>query len=164
MSNDKAIEQLKERMEKDKEAIMNIYMERSLPGESYSSFLKRMGYIRQEPVADTRYNIPKEAPKSTYHDIFEAIQSNPIYREVSERIGEASYDRAKQTIIMAQHKQVGYGLDKYPETLNGNSWTAVETVDHIIEETIDKLHYLVMLQHKLKQQEEENKRKGLSPL
>lgn len=104
------------------------------------------------PKADTRYNVPKEKPKASPSLIDETINETSIYKDVAERISELEYERAKKHIINMQRKQVGYGLDKYPEPLNADSWTAIETIDHIIEETIDKLHYLVMLQQKLKSQ------------
>jgi hypothetical protein len=87
--------------------------------------------------ADTRYNTPKEDPKGDYKDIENVTNSNEIYK------------RAKLHILKAQNKQVGYGLDKYPEPLNANTWSMIETIDHIIDESVDKLHYLVMLRIKL---------------
>lgn len=101
---------------------------------------------------DSRYNVPKEKPKASPSLIDKTIEETSIYKDVAERINELEYERAKKHIINMQRKQVGYGLDKYPEPLNADSWTAIETIDHIIEETIDKLHYLVMLQQKLKSQ------------
>jgi hypothetical protein len=93
----------------------------------------------EEPKGDTRYNKPKEDPKSSQEQIDKAILETEIYR------------KAKIAILQAQRKQIGYGLDKYPETLNPNSWSILETLDHIIEESIDKLHYEVMLRIKLEQ-------------
>ena len=87
--------------------------------------------------ADSRYNIPKEAPKVPDDVVERAIQDNDIYSEV------------RQLMLNAQRKQVAYGLEKYPETLNENSWGTVETIEHIIEETVDQLHYLVMLKNKM---------------
>lgn len=63
------------------------------------------------------------------------------------------YDKAKRAIFEAQIKQVAYGLEKYPEPLNHENWSAVEAIDHIIEESVDKLHYLVMLKIKLEEME-----------
>lgn len=86
---------------------------------------------------DTRYNEPKGEPKADEETIKNVIESNSIYK------------KAKETILKAQQKQVGYGLDKYPEPLNANSWDTVETIDHIMEESVDKLHYLAMLREKM---------------
>ena len=44
-----------------------------------------------------------------------------------------------------------YGIDKYPEPLNPNTWSMIETINHAIDEGIDKLHYLVMLIVKMEQ-------------
>lgn len=88
---------------------------------------------------DSRYNEPKGAPKTSEKMVDETIQSTEIYR------------RAKMQIMNAQRKQVAYGLDKYPEPLNADTWSTVETIDHIIDESIDKLHYLNMLRIKLEQ-------------
>ena len=88
-------------------------------------------------TGDERYNVPKETPKASEEDITHTIDNTSIYRS------------AKEAILKAQRKQVGYGLDKYPEPLNADSWTVIETIDHIIEESVDKLHYLTMLREKL---------------
>jgi hypothetical protein len=58
---------------------------------------------------------------------------------------------SRDIILHVQAKQVAYGLDKYPEPLNPNTWNINETVDHILDESMDKLHYLVMLRIKLEQ-------------
>src|SRR5690606_14878576 len=86
---------------------------------------------------DARYNVPKQEPKVPEEDITRTIQTNSIY------------SKAKEVILNAQRRQVAYGLEKYPEPLNANTWSTVETIDHIIDESIDKLHYLVMLRERL---------------
>lgn len=86
---------------------------------------------------DTRYNVPKGNHKASDEAINKAIKDNEIYKE------------AKEWILGAQMGQVGYGLDKYPETLQESSWTILETLDHIIQESVDKLHYEVMLRIKI---------------
>lgn len=96
-------------------------------------------------LADTRYNTPKELPKVPNDIVDKAIEDNYIYSEV------------RQLMLDAQRKQVAYGLEKYPETLNENSWGHIETIEHIIEETIDQLHYLVMLKTKMKKVDSLNK-------
>lgn len=94
------------------------------------------------PPADTRYNLPKLAPTASADDVENAILHNPIYSAV------------RDSMFGAQNRQVAYGLDKYPEPLNASTWTIMETIDHIISETVDKLHYLTMLKIKLQQEEE----------
>ena len=68
------------------------------------------------------------------------VEANQIYFEVRRRM------------IDAQRKQVKYGIAKYPEPLNADTWSTIETIDHIIDETIDKLHYLTMLKIKLQRE------------
>lgn len=89
-------------------------------------------------VADDRYLIPKSKPLFSQEEIDAVIDSNEIYKEVRAVINEP------------QREQVGYGMGKYPEPLKADSWDTIETIDHIISETVDKLHYLVMLKMKLK--------------
>jgi hypothetical protein len=96
------------------------------------------GAKRKEP--DTRYNVPKEEPKVSDEKVEETIEATEIYR------------RAKELIFKHQCKQVGYGLDKYPNPLSADVWDILETIDHIIDESIDKLHYLVMLRIHLERQ------------
>jgi hypothetical protein len=83
---------------------------------------------------DVRYNQPKEAPKASEELVDETIEDTEIYK------------RAKERVLQAQRKQVAYGLDKYPTPLNADVWDILETIDHIIDEGVDKLHYLIMLQ------------------
>lgn len=93
-------------------------------------------------VGDPRYNEPKQAPKASEELVEETIEATEIYK------------RAKELILKAQRGQVAYGLDKYPEPLNADTWSMLETIDHIIDESIDKLHYLVMLRIKLEKESE----------
>lgn len=88
---------------------------------------------------DTRYKVQKPEVHSTEEQVNKVISENQIYRDVRSRMNRA------------QFKQVAYGLEKYPEPLNQNTWSVVETIDHIIDETIDKLHYLTMLKVKLEE-------------
>lgn len=104
--------------------------------KQYEQAFKELA-ITMEESGDTRYNIPKTTPKASEEQITDTINNTQIYKE------------AKDIIVNAQRKQVAYGIDKYPEPLNPNSWSTVETIDHIIDESIDKLHYLVMLRIKL---------------
>lgn len=86
---------------------------------------------------DARYNVPKEKPKFSQEEIDAVIGNNPIYKEV------------KLMLLDEQRGQVGYGMGKYPEPLNDETWGIIETLDHMISEDIDKLHYSVMLKIKL---------------
>lgn len=92
----------------------------------------------RNPEADVRYKKPKEAPKASDKLVEETINDTEIYRE------------AKERILKAQRKQVAYGLDKYPKPLSADVWDIYETIDHIIDEHVDGLHYIVMLQMHLK--------------
>lgn len=91
-------------------------------------------------TGDVRYRNPKQEPQATEEEVSKTIEETEIYR------------KAKEEILKAQRKQVAYGIDKYPEPLNADSWSTVETIEHIIDETIDKLHYLVMLKIKLERE------------
>lgn len=95
-----------------------------------------------EGYKDPRYNEPKGKHKASEEQIDEAIENTEIYK------------RAKELILKAQRGQIGYGIDKYPETLNANTWTMIETMHHIIDESVDKLHYEVMLLIKLERDAE----------
>ena len=104
-------------------------------------------------MGDIRYNQPKEAPKASEEQIEETIITTEIYRQARLAIirDQILTPEARTAILMAQGKQVAYGIDKYPEPLNANTWDIEETVEHILDESIDKLHYLVMLRIKLEQ-------------
>ena len=86
-----------------------------------------------ESDKDSRYKIPKGEPKASDELVDRTIEETEIYR------------RAKELILKAQRKQVAYGLDKYATPLSADVWDILETIDHILEESIDKTHYLVML-------------------
>lgn len=90
-----------------------------------------------EDSKDIRYNEPKGKHKASEEQIDKAIEETEIYT------------RAKELILNAQREQIGYGLDKYPETLNADTWSILETMHHIIGEGVDKLHYQIMLCIKL---------------
>lgn len=109
--------------------------------------------LKREPIGDTRYNTPKESPKTADHLVEKTVIDTEIYRIA--RIAILRHNtighESKAIILGAQRKQVAYGLDKYPEPLNPNTWSIDETIDHIMDESIDKLHYLVMLRIKLEQ-------------
>jgi hypothetical protein len=102
---------------------------------------------------DTRYNTPKAAPKASEDIVEKTILETEIYRQarvailLSKNFGRESIHK----MLKAQRKQVAYGIDKYPEPLNANTWSIDETVEHIMDESIDKLHYLIMLRIKLEQ-------------
>lgn len=102
---------------------------------------------------DTRYNVPKKAPKASEELVEETIMNTEIYRRARLAIvqSEMLSGETRTAILHAQSKQVAYGLDKYPEPLNPNTWTIGETVEHIMDESIDRLHYLIMLRIKMEQ-------------
>lgn len=95
-------------------------------GEAFAEGLK-------EGMGDPRYNKPKQEPKASDELVDQTIEETEIY------------NRAKELILKAQRKQVAYGLDKYPTPLSADVWDILETIDHILDESIDKTHYLVML-------------------
>ena len=100
-----------------------------------------------EHLTDKRYNKPKLLqPLATEAAAAKAIDENPYYREVNAALKD---EESK----LAQEKQVRYGLDKYPETLNGDKWSILETLDHIQGELVDGLHYISMLKAKIKESE-----------
>lgn len=103
---------------------------------------------------DNRYNTPKEAPKASKELVEETIQATEIYRQARIAIMRTHSISAdvRTAMFKAQAKQVAYGIDKYPEPLNANTWSISETIEHITDESIDKLHYLVMLRIKLEQE------------
>lgn len=72
------------------------------------------------------HNVPTEV-------IREAIKNNPIYAEAMEHY----------------ESQIGYGISKYPETLNRDTWDLKETLAHEISEIVDQLNYKVMLKQKV---------------
>lgn len=98
---------------------------------------KMFGEGLKEGFIDNRYKDPKKAPEASEKLIEETINDTEIYK------------RAKEIILNAQKGQVGYGMDKYPEPLSANTWSMIETMKHIIEESVDKLHYQVMMLIKL---------------
>jgi hypothetical protein len=104
-------------------------------------------------LSDPRYNVPKEAPKAEEKLVEKTIVNTEIYRMARLAVIQADYlsDESRAAILEAQRKQVAYGIDKYPEPLNPNTWTISETVEHIMDESIDRLHYLIMLRIKLEQ-------------
>lgn len=109
--------------------------------------------IGRESIADTRYNTPKESPKAAEQLVEKTVVETEIYRTARLEILRHNMigHESKAIILGAQRKQIAYGLDKYPEPLNPNTWSIDETIDHIMDESIDKLHYLVMLRIKLEQ-------------
>lgn len=89
-----------------------------------------------EKIKDLRYNTPKEKHKASDADIERTIDETEIYR------------KAKERILKHQQGQVGYGIDKYPEPLTASTWTIFETLDHAMDESIDRMHYFEMLRIK----------------
>lgn len=115
-------------------------------------------------VKDMRYNEPKGKPQVARDVIDQTIEETEIYKRAKELILNAptpvgytdeQWQEAKAQTFDAQREQVGYGLDKYPEPLNADTWTIIETLDHSISEKIDDLHYSVMLRMKLEKEARE---------
>lgn len=93
---------------------------------------------RGKEVEDPRYNEPKGKYKASDELIDRTIEETEIYKLAKEHILNAG-----------QRTQVAYGLDKYPIPLSADVWSTIETIEHIVGESVDKLHYLVMLLIKL---------------
>ena len=87
-------------------------------------------------AVDNRYNTPKEKHKASDEQIDHVLATTPIYQRANKRLNKG------------QRGQIGYGIDKYPEPLNADTWTIFETLDHIMDESIDKMHYEEMLREK----------------
>ena len=102
-----------------------------------------------EHTVDKRYNTPKLVqPLATDTAALMAVKENPYYREVNNLLKD---DESKET----QMTQIKYGLDKYPETLNGDNWSVIEALEHIQSELVDGLHYISLLKAKIKEMEKE---------
>jgi hypothetical protein len=110
--------------------------------------------MRPYAEVDTRYNVPKQKPKASSELVEKTIKSTEIYRRARLAIMQPKemHPETRMNMLQAQRKQVAYGIDKYPEPLNADTWSTVETIDHIIDESIDKLHYLIMLNIKHEQE------------
>jgi hypothetical protein len=69
-----------------------------------------------------------------FEDIPKQIQNNDILQEVHE-------------LLLKQTKK---GLEKYGNTVNPDDYTLLEWIDHVLQEKVDELVYLVTLKHKIK--------------
>jgi hypothetical protein len=125
---------------------------RGLGGDVMKAYSNEHGIIVTN--GDTRYNVPKAAPKVSPELVEKTIRETEIYRRARLAImkRQDASPEAKMDMLQAQRKQVAYGIDKYPEPLNADTWSSVETINHIMDESIDKLHYLIMLNIKLEQE------------
>lgn len=104
---------------------------------------------------DARYNVPKKAPTTDKATVMAEIFTNPIYMDVLKLILNAT---PEQKVMMdVQKEQVGYGIEKYPETLNEESWSIVESIEHAMSEMADWQHYMAMLKIQVKKLIEEGK-------
>jgi hypothetical protein len=90
----------------------------------------------EEVNLDNKSGIIEQVPPE---EVMETLHENEIYR------------RAKARMAGVQNNQIAYGLRKYPEPLNSDTWTILQTIRHIQEEHVDALHYLTMLEIKLEQ-------------
>lgn len=93
--------------------------------------------IQANAIKGFEFGKPKSEMKIPKDQIDAAIESNEIYRRIKDALNDA------------QREQVGYGMGKYPELLNADTWTILETIKHIKGELVDGLHYLTMLEIKL---------------
>ena len=107
-------------------------------GEKFGKNAEPAGNSRYNE-GDSRYKAPKKEPSVTDERADQVIDETEIYR------------RARQAMLDGQRRQVKYGIEKYPEPLNANTWTILETIRHIKEETVDTLHYLTMLEIKFEE-------------
>jgi hypothetical protein len=69
-----------------------------------------------------------------FEDIPKQIQNNDILKEVQE-------------LLLEQTKK---GLEKYGTTVNIDDYSLLEWIDHVLQEKVDELVYLVTLKHKIK--------------
>lgn len=119
---------------------MNHYCRESERGIDMPSCSKQCQHCRitQENIeADKKkgyeFGKLKQPPKVSQEQILKVIEENPIYSEA-----------------MAQYfKQIGYGIEKYPEPLNIATWDVIETLDHEISEIVDQLNYKIMFKLKM---------------
>lgn len=94
-----------------------------------------------------QYGKPKPKVTVPEETIDKTIANNEIYR------------RVRAALNSPQREQVGYGIQKYPEPLNADTWTILETIGHIKGELIDALHYLTMLEIKFEMMGEKDLQK-----
>lgn len=133
--------------------MLGMYIEKINKATKWKSINDVREKMGMERIGDPRYNEPKGAPKASEEQIEETILATEIYRQARLAIirDQILTPEARSAILKVQAKQVAYGIDKYPEPLNANTWDTSETIDHILDESIDRLHYLVMLRIKLEQ-------------
>jgi len=59
------------------------------------------------------------------------------------------YKTARSEWLRVHQEQIDKGAAKYQEPLNPESWTALELVEHALQENIDQFHYLIAIRMKL---------------
>jgi hypothetical protein len=117
--------------DKAKEAVEHV-IERLIPNVS----MENMPKLVVPNGKGMEFGVMKAAPTATEEQITETIDGNEIYR------------RVRAAVNSPQRTQVAYGIGKYPEPLNADTWTIIETINHAVGEVADLLHYLTMLQIK----------------
>ena len=73
-------------------------------------------------------------PNINFDNIPKEIKTNAILNEV-------------QALLESQTKK---GLEKYQTTVNVDDYTLTEWIDHVLQEKMDELVYLVTVKHKIK--------------
>jgi hypothetical protein len=58
------------------------------------------------------------------------------------------YQKARDLFERTQEQQIVKGLHKYEGPLNPAEWTAMELIDHAMQELVDGVHYLTALKEK----------------
>ena len=142
-------------------------MKNRTPADALDTAFEELGKRKEDALGDSRYRKPKQEPKAKNEEIDQTIDNNDIYRRVrnfilkeKRRMEIAAYgtqdyiqiEKASDVLLSSQRKQIAYGIDKYPESLNASSWSMIESMRHILDETIDKIHYLKMLHIQLEKQ------------
>lgn len=60
------------------------------------------------------------------------------------------YDEARSYFAEVQEGQIEKGRKKYPADLNEDNWTALDLIDHAMQEAVDQIHYLTALRRKIR--------------
>lgn len=60
------------------------------------------------------------------------------------------YDEARSYFAEVQGGQIEKGREKYPADLNEDDWTALDLIDHAMQEAVDQIHYLTALRRKIR--------------
>lgn len=58
------------------------------------------------------------------------------------------YKRARMWWLKTQVEQMEKGLEKYGRPLDPQEWTSEQLVEHIMQESVDLVHYVMALREK----------------